>query len=243
MWTDEKLAELPIKSYIRLRGLEMTRLETFCDAAFAFALTMLVISVDSIPSSFAELIHALKGTPAFAASFAMIASVWAGHRKWSRRYGLEDSLTTIISLGMVFVMMIYVYPLKMVFSAMFSWMTNGWAPTNFSLSTSGELIGIFQVYGVGFFALHALIGLLYWRALHAAKELRLNNVEIASTNQGIISYGILAMTGLVSVLLASVLTDRLAVYAGFAYTTLCVSMPWISIVHGRKLKVMKDQNI
>lgn len=30
----------------RLRGLDMTRIETFTDAAFAFALTLLVISID-----------------------------------------------------------------------------------------------------------------------------------------------------------------------------------------------------
>ena len=43
-WTDEALAALPVKQGVRLRGLEMTRLETFCDAAFAFAVTLLVIA-------------------------------------------------------------------------------------------------------------------------------------------------------------------------------------------------------
>jgi uncharacterized membrane protein len=43
------------------RGRQTTRLETFVDAAFAFALTMLVISVDAIPQSFDELLQALKG--------------------------------------------------------------------------------------------------------------------------------------------------------------------------------------
>ncbi len=31
-WTDDRLAELPVRDGVRLRGLEMTRLETFCDA-------------------------------------------------------------------------------------------------------------------------------------------------------------------------------------------------------------------
>jgi hypothetical protein len=34
-WTDQQLAALPVKAGFRLRGLEMTRLETFCDAACA----------------------------------------------------------------------------------------------------------------------------------------------------------------------------------------------------------------
>ena len=34
-----------------IRGDNMTRIETFVDAAFAFAFTMLVISIDEIPKS------------------------------------------------------------------------------------------------------------------------------------------------------------------------------------------------
>ena len=40
------LDSLPRLRGFRLRGLEMTRLETFIDAAFAFSVTMMVISVD-----------------------------------------------------------------------------------------------------------------------------------------------------------------------------------------------------
>lgn len=40
-----------------------TRLEAFVDAAFAFAVTLLVISVDSIPKSGAEMVDALKSHP------------------------------------------------------------------------------------------------------------------------------------------------------------------------------------
>ena len=64
------------KQGFQLRGTEVTRLETFIDAAFAFAVTMLVISVGDIPNNYQELILALKGIPSFAASFASIAIFW-----------------------------------------------------------------------------------------------------------------------------------------------------------------------
>ena len=68
------LAELPCDRHgVRLRSLEMTRIETFTDAAFAFAVTMLVISVDSTPTDMDELVRALRGIPAFALSFALLA--------------------------------------------------------------------------------------------------------------------------------------------------------------------------
>ncbi len=43
------------------RGSQVTRLEAFVDAAFAFAVTMLVISIDQIPRDRGELTEALKG--------------------------------------------------------------------------------------------------------------------------------------------------------------------------------------
>ena len=58
------LDTLPRLRGFRLRGIEMTRLETFIDAAFAFAISMLVIASQQIPDvpyhRFAELIG-LKG--------------------------------------------------------------------------------------------------------------------------------------------------------------------------------------
>ncbi|MEE4295112.1 MAG: TMEM175 family protein [Wenzhouxiangella sp.] len=58
--------------YLPRRGREMTRLETFTDAAFAFAVTLLAVSIDEIPNDYESLLLALKGTPAFAASFALL---------------------------------------------------------------------------------------------------------------------------------------------------------------------------
>jgi transmembrane protein TMEM174 (potassium channel) len=81
---------------LRLRGLEMTRIETFTDAAFAFAVAFLVISTASA-HSFQELRQALVGTPAFAVSFVLIMVFWVGHWKWSRRYGQEDMPVIMLS--------------------------------------------------------------------------------------------------------------------------------------------------
>ncbi len=221
---------------MRQRGLHMTRLETFIDAAFAFTVTLLVISGDGIPGSYAERVHALKGTPAFAASFATITAVWVGHRTWSRRYGLEDALTTLISLVLVFVMLIYVYPLKMVFAALFAWISGGWLPADFRMDSWRELLGIFRVYGIGFMVLNLLMAMLYVRALRATDELRLDIVEQRSARGEIVSYVVLAATGAVSALWATLLPAQIAVYAGFVYTTLGVSMPWAAIVQSRAVE-------
>ncbi len=36
-WAEEQLATLPVVEGVRQRGVEITQLESFCDAAFAFA--------------------------------------------------------------------------------------------------------------------------------------------------------------------------------------------------------------
>ncbi len=228
LWTDDRLADLPVKDGVRQRGVDMTRLETFCDAAFAFAVTMLVIG-ESIPRSYPELVTALKGVPAFAASFAAIASFWWSHRTWSRRYGLEDGVTTVISLAMVFVMLVYVYPLKMVFTAFAYWASGGFLPADLDMTAHFDMPGVFVIYGVGFTALTGMLALLYLRVLKAGDELRLDEVERVRTRQEVAHNLVLGGTGVASALWALVMPGDVAIYAGFWYMTLPLTMPFTAV--------------
>ena len=81
------LDELPRRRGFRLRGIEMTRLETFTDAAFAFAVTMLVIAGNQVPDDISQLLAAFKNVPAFITSIIVLGIFWRGHWLWSRRYG------------------------------------------------------------------------------------------------------------------------------------------------------------
>ncbi len=96
----------------------MTRLETFIDAAFAFAITMLVIGGQQIPTDIETLLAAFRNVPAFVTSTIVLGIFWRGHWLWSRRYGLEDGVSILISWAMLVTILIYIYPLKVVFDAM-----------------------------------------------------------------------------------------------------------------------------
>ncbi len=224
-WTPTQLAALPCHDGFRLRGLEMTRLETFCDAAFAFAVTLLVISGSGIPRSYDELTLALKDVPAFAASFVAIARVWWSHRQWSRRFGLEDGVTTFVSLGMVFVMLVYVYPLKMMFGAFAAYASGGYFPSRFVMADATDLTGLFVIYGFGFAAQMAMLALLHVRALKAGADLGLDAGERLRTRQSVASNVLLTLTGLASALFALAMPTRWGVWAGFVYMTLPITMP------------------
>ena len=108
---------LPRLHGFRLRGLEMTRLETFIDAAFAFAISMLVIAAQQIPDNILTLLAAFKNVPTFVCSIAVLGIFWRGHWLWSRRYGLEDSVSILISWAMIVTILIFIYPLKAIFGS------------------------------------------------------------------------------------------------------------------------------
>src|SRR3712207_2456496 len=79
------------------RGEDVSRLEGFSDAVFAFAVTLLVVSLE-VPQTFDELLVAMRGFFAFAVCFALLFSVWRDHYKFFRRYGLRDAFTVYMNV-------------------------------------------------------------------------------------------------------------------------------------------------
>ena len=219
-WTNKELDDLTVENEFRLRGLEVTRLDTFVDAAFAFVLTLLVISFDEIPSNIPEMLTAVKRIPAFGASFAILMLFWLQHRKWSRRYGLENPKTILHSLVLIFVMLVYVYPLRMVFEGMFSNLTGGYLSTSYQIETYYDLRLIFIFYSVGFVALSLLACQLYRLAMHSSASLELNSIERRKTRIEIHGWALAASFGLLSILLALTLPDTWVVAAGYIYVAL-----------------------
>lgn len=233
-WTEDKLAQLPVRDHVRQRGLSTTRLDAFCDAAFAFAVTILVIRPGGVPDSYTELVAALRDVPAFAASFAAIAAFWAAHRRWSQRYGLLDTTATLLSLAMILIMLVYVYPLKMVFASLAAWASGGALPATFTLRTTGELMGLFVIYGLGFAAQAGVMALLYAHALRVP-ALRLDARERLRTRHQVQSFVVMSTTGLLSALYAAVVPGRPGVFAGFVYALLAVAMPVLATRQQREL--------
>jgi uncharacterized membrane protein len=80
----------------RWRSHEPMRIEGLSDAVFAFAITLIVISLE-VPKSFDELAHAMSGFFAFAISFMMLVLVWYRQHIWFRRYGLQDAPAIVLN--------------------------------------------------------------------------------------------------------------------------------------------------
>ena len=228
------LNSLPVKGGFRLRGTEITRLETFTDAAFAFAVTMLVIAGDSIPTSFQALINSLSDIPAFAAGIAMILFIWYGHLQWSRRYGLEDPVSIMLSGTLILSILVFVYPLKLVFAAMFAFFSGGALQSAFTISQPDELTGLFVFYGVGFTLTCLVIALLFTHAWRKREELMLDELEIFETKASIGLWLFIAIPPFLSAILAWVLPTKLGVWSGFCYWIYPFISPIFSIQTGKK---------
>ena len=219
-WAETTLNGLAVEQDFRLRGLEVTRLDTFIDAAFAFVLTLLVISFDDIPSNSAEMLDAVKRIPAFAASFATLMMFWLQHRHWSRRYGLENPKTILLSLSLIFVVLVYVYPLRMVFEGMFFSLSDGYFPAGYQLETYQDLRGMFVIYSIGFLTMSLILSQLYRAALLNASFLALNPVERRNTRISIRRWAIAAGAGSLSIVLALFVPDQWITLAGYMYFAL-----------------------
>ena len=167
---------------LRIRRHQPTRLESFVDASFAFAVTLLVISIGHLPTSVPEMLHALRGIPAFALSFLLIARVWAAHRAWSRHYDIEDTYSLQLSLVLVFLVLVFVYPLRFIFGLLFSSFSKGYlSDVPLELHSIDEYRMAFEVYGIGFAAIAGVFLLLYRHAAHATDRIGLDAVERVAT--------------------------------------------------------------
>jgi len=215
------------------RGRQTTRLETFVDAAFAFALTMLVISVDAIPQSFEELSEALKGVPAFAASFAIIVMFWHGHYRWSRRYGFEDGASVVLSLLLVFLVLVFLYPLRLMMSGALNAMSGGWLPAELEITQLSHLRTFFVLYGLAFALMSAVLIALNAHVLRRPAAPPLGAAERVAARIEIEAWSITAAMGAISAALAVILPPRFVVLAVWLYVGLAVIMPLMGRRWGR----------
>lgn len=165
------------------------------DAAFAFAVTLLVVGVGSVPANLAELTAALGNVPAFAVSFALIAMFWAGHVRWRRLSGEPAGLAVILSLALVFLVLVYVYPLRLM-AVSFVQFVGGGAAGAGSLQ---DVAALFTLYGLGFAAMSGVMAALFARAARSPGTAR--PVRAAARGEGII-WTMLMAAGLLSVTLA-----------------------------------------
>jgi uncharacterized membrane protein len=209
------------------RGREVTRIEAFVDAAFAFAVTLLVISFNAVPDSAQALVEALKGVPAFAASFALLAMLWWSHADWSRRYGLDDGRSVLLSLLLVFLVLVYVYPLRIIFTSFFGAISGGWLPAGIAIDSGRDLQLLFLAYAIAWTTLGFVMVALYRHAWRQRDALDLSREERIHLRGAIAGQWMIPATGALALLVLAVTEvlgkPLLAGMSGFAYAFMALT--------------------
>ena len=201
-----------------MNGPVTARLDAFTDAAFAFAVTLLVIGGSDASLSYAGLVAAVADVPTFAIGFAIIVLFWFGHVRWRSYRGDGDWLSALLTLLLIFLVLIYIQPLRAMARSLSSFLGGSGRPF------VGDLGDLFMIYGAGFVAMSLATAGLFAEAL---RDRELDREKRAAARGETWIWLIMAGTGLASVALAAFeVTERLApwTYATLGVTTVLFSL-------------------
>jgi len=214
--------------YFRWRSRDVTRLENLSDIVFALSLTLIVAL--SVPSTFTELKTLWREAIAVAFSFMLILLIWSKHHTFFRRYDLEDRFTVMINSIILFLIMIFAYPLKFMATFLVNLFT-GFFESDMAISHVMSLTDVplmLAIYASGYAAVFGLFALLYRHALNRADILDLSESEKIMTqlevDQGLASIGVSAL----AILLAYTLPGGWPTMAGAVYFLIGPIMGWLS---------------
>lgn len=199
----------------RLRGHEILRIEAFSDAVFAFAVTLLIVSLE-VPKSFEELMITMRGFFAFGISFLLLMMIWYEQNVFFRRYGLHDAKTVVLNGTLIFLVLFYVYPLKFLFTLIFNNQVyeQGHSPIVMKREDTPTLM---MIYGAGYILIYLLFFLMYVHALRKKQDLALTATEVFDTKTKMYAKLLLIIIGLLSVITAFLLPVNYAGLSGFIY--------------------------
>jgi uncharacterized membrane protein len=167
------------------RGREVSRLEGLSDAVFAFAITLLVISLE-VPSDVHEMVASMRGFVPFVFSFFVLYRLWVTQYRFFRRYGLEDATTIRLNGVLLFMVLFFVYPLKFLTSRIAEWVMSGerMRPTHAaSLLADPDVRALVLYYFLGVAAVFITLGLMYRHAYRRRHALQLTPHEVHRTQE------------------------------------------------------------
>jgi uncharacterized membrane protein len=178
--------------------------------------TLLVVSLE-VPKTFDELLTTMRGFLAFAICFYLLLLVWYDHYKYFRRYGLNDTPTLWLNSALLFIMLMYVYPLKFLFTLLMSELF-GFADTETIELSQFPLLMV--IYGTGFVAVQLVFVIMYLRAYGLRADLELDALELSVTREELQGFLINVAVGLLSMAVAVLGGTATIAWAGYAYILL-----------------------
>lgn len=239
----DKLAEkrFGADKHFRWRGNEISRLEGFSDAVFAFAVTLLVVSLEA-PKSFNQLLDIVKGFVSFGICFTLLVIIWHKHYVFFRRYGINNIRILVLNSILMFVMIFYIYPLKFLFTLLVNLFFPFMRPENFAIMITFEQVPMLMIiYGMGCFLTFSVFFFMYRHVYKNRVDLNLNEVEIAITKSEIVESSVYMIIPLISILLVSIGGPDYSPISGWIYMSLGPLLGFNGVITGKRIdKLLKN---
>jgi uncharacterized membrane protein len=230
----------------RWRGHEISRIEGLSDAVFAFAITLLVVSLE-VPKTFSELAETMHGFGAFLVSFLLLFAVWFNQYKFFRRYGLKDTTTVVLNAALLFVVLFYVYPLKFLFSFLINQLLGGHGEVRLAngniaamIETPGQMAQLMVIFDLGYLAVFGVFALLYFHAYRKREHLELNVLERFDTRVSILDSLLNCGIAICSLLIVFIGSARYAGLAGMIYMFTAVVLTASGMMMGKRRKKLEQ---
>ena len=223
----------------RWRGTEISRIEGLSDAVFAFAVTLLVVSLE-VPKTFAELREMMHGFFGFGLCFLLLLLIWHEQYIYFRRYALDDTASFVLNATLLFAVAFYIYPLKFLFTTLVNQVTR-YRPMENGVPLPGmsraEWSDLMLIYGLGFIALYVIFALLYVHAYRQRDVLELSAAESYDTMAEIRQNVAMIVIGILSVALAVAGRPTLS---GMTYMLIAPTRTTLGVVNGRRRRALHE---
>lgn len=233
-----------MENQFKIRSDSPSRLENFSDAVFAFSITLLMISLE-VPQTFTQILELTDELIAFAITIIPLFVIWQQHRQFFRRYGLDDSVVLKWNTILLFIVLIFIFPLKFLslFLVRFYSSVLFGTPTVFGTMINGEQVPMLMVYyGLGALGLIFVFSRFYKHALNKKDELEFNTYELKHTEYykrlfthlcyvPIISIVFVIVIMIFNVTIASVVSGVLYALTGVVFV---INQRWLKKVSGSR---------
>ncbi len=199
----------------------ISRIEAFSDAVFAFAATLLVVSLGA-DSQDSVLNLDIKAFLSFGVCFFVLVGLWFVHYNFFRRNQYVDSLMIGINSVLLFVILYYVFPLKS--------LINSWV--GFNRLSMDDFSNLFQLYSLGFFLIFLCFSSMYYRAYLKTKNTNYNSDLLFYARH----FAIYFFVALVSIFIARLQLGLKIALPGMVYALLGPLCYWHGVWFAKKYK-------
>lgn len=179
------------KAGTRWRGHEVQRIEAFTDAVFAFAITLLAVSLE-VPKSFDELLETMQGFVGFAFTFGILFLFWYRQYIFFRKYGIDDGTIIVLNGILLFSVLFFIYPFKFISYLIVTMIFNFNDESLRRIINLDKMPELLSLYYFGIGLMNGTLGFMYRHALKYRKHLQLDEKEEEEATKRYI-FGMLAI--------------------------------------------------